>query len=72
MFGILTGRSTNEKFVPLIAILAPVICYVLNLFSEDWFGGYKFGNELLIVNGCLTFGGLWLLSKRGTEYLKPA
>jgi len=63
-FGLLTKRRVNEKKVPLVAVLAPVSCYFLSLFSEQVFCGYKFGFELLIMNGLLTFAGLWLFSKK--------
>jgi hypothetical protein len=62
MFGILTKRATIEKFVPVVCLIAPIICYILNLFSKDWLGGYAFGNELLLINGMLTFSGLWIIS----------
>ena len=38
--------------------------YILNLNSEAWLGGYQFGYDLLIVNGGLTFLGLFLIRKR--------
>jgi SSS family transporter len=63
-FGILTHRKTNEKLVPFIALISPAICYLLATFSVDWFGGYKFGNELLIVNGLITFVGLMCISEK--------
>lgn len=62
-FGLLSKRKVNEKHVPLVAILSPVICYFLSMFSEQLFFGYKFGFELLIVNGFLTYSGLYLLSR---------
>lgn len=61
-FGILTRRKPAEVFVPFICIISPVLCYLLATFSPEWFGGYKFGFELLIVNGLLTFSGLLLAS----------
>lgn len=64
-FGILTKKAIRNAFVPLVCILAPVICYVLDRNSVEWFGGYKFGNEILILNGALTFFGLYLISKPG-------
>lgn len=64
-FGILTKKAIKNSFVPLVCILAPVICYVLDRNSVEWFGGYKFGNEILILNGTLTFIGLYLISKPG-------
>ena len=49
-FGILTKRKVNDKFVPLAAIVAPVLCLILQLNSERRFGGYQFSYELLIIN----------------------
>jgi Na+/proline symporter len=63
-FGILTKRNVHDKFVPMVCLLAPVICYLLDANSKEWFNGYLFGNELLIVNGLLTFCGLMSVSKR--------
>lgn len=63
-FGILTKKQVHHFLVPVVCILAPSICYVLDLYSVSWFGGYKFGNEILIVNGLLTFLGLFLISKK--------
>lgn len=60
-FGLFTRRRTKDRLVPLIAIASPVLCYAL----EWWINketGYKFGYELLMLNGSLTFAGLMLLS----------
>ena len=63
-FGILTKKQVKDKYVPIVAILAPLICLVLQLNSERWFGGYKFSYELLLLNASLTFLGLCLLIRR--------
>ena len=63
-FGLFTKRLVREKLVPFIAIISPVICYFLSTNSVLIFGGYKFGFELLIVNGFITFAGLLFISKR--------
>jgi len=63
-FGILTKRNLKDARVPLICILCPVLSYVVNLNSVNWLAGYKFGVELLILNGLLTFLGLWLISTK--------
>jgi Na+/proline symporter len=63
-FGLFTNRKVEDKYVPIIAIAAPVISYILNQNSVDWFWNYKFGFELLIVNGGLTFLGLLLISTK--------
>lgn len=63
-FGLFTKRQTRDRFTPFIAILAPLICYVLSKNSEEWLWGYKFSFELLILNGLLMFLGLMIFSER--------
>ena len=60
-FGLFTKRTVNDRWVPYIAILSPIICYVLKLNSKAWFG-YTFGFEILLLNGLVTF--LLLLAAR--------
>ena len=62
-FGVFTKRVVNDKLVPLICVISPILSYVLSSISEAWFGGYKFGIEILIANGMITFLGLWIISK---------
>ncbi len=66
-FGILTKRQVKDRFVPLVGLLSPVLTYVINVNSEVWLGGYKFGFELLILNGLIMFSGLLLLSYKETQ-----
>ncbi len=61
-FGLFTKLNIRDKWVPVVAVLSPLICLVLNHYSRDLFWGYKFGFELLIVNGLITFTGLLILS----------
>lgn len=63
-FGILLTKKVKDAFVPLVCVLAPVISFTLNYYSVQLFNGYKFGFEILIVNGLLTFIGLLLISER--------
>ncbi len=64
-FGILTKRKLNDSLlVTVICLAAPVLCYIVSRNAADWFGGYKIGIELLLINGLLTFGGLWLISHK--------
>lgn len=63
-FGILTKKAVKDKYVPIVALVAPAICLILQLNSERWFGGYRFSYELLLVNAALTFLGLCLLRKK--------
>jgi SSS family transporter len=60
-FGLFTKRSARDRWVPLIAVVSPVVCYLLKILSPQWFG-YTFGFEILLVNGLITFGLLWLSS----------
>ncbi len=63
-FGLFTKRKVNDRITPYIAIISPLICIFLNAFSEELFSGYKFGFEMILVNGFLTYAGLWLFSKK--------
>ncbi len=64
-FGIFTNRQIHYKFlIPIIALLSPICCFFLSRYSEILFMGYKFGFELLIVNGLVTFLGLMLISEK--------
>jgi hypothetical protein len=49
----------KDVWVPVIAVLSPVICYLLKLYMPLW-TGYHFGFEILLLNGLLTFIGLFL------------
>lgn len=60
-FGLFTKRTARDRWVPLVAVVSPVVCYVLKVFSPTWFG-YSFGFEILLLNGLITFGLLWLSS----------
>jgi hypothetical protein len=63
-FGLFTKRKVHDKWVPYVALVSPVLCFFLSEYSKVLFSGYTFGFELLIVNGFLTFLGLWMLSYR--------
>lgn len=62
-FGLFTKRKVIDRWVPVVAVASPLSCYVLNSNVDRWFG-FSFGFELLILNGALTFLGLWILSRR--------
>ncbi|MCG2616405.1 sodium:solute symporter [Terrimonas sp. NA20] len=64
IFGIITKRSVNDKLVPAIAIAAPLLCLVIDYNQKSLFGGFEIGLELIIINGLLTFIGLWMISKK--------
>ena len=58
-FGLFTRRQPIDRFVPYICIASPLFCYALDLATQ-YFWDYRFGYELLMLNGLLTFVGLWL------------
>lgn len=62
-FGLLTKRTPNDRFVPYIALASPIICFLIDNLTTH-FTGYTFGYELLMLNGLLTFAGLWAASRR--------
>jgi len=66
-FGLFSKRVVKDRWVPFIAIASPVICYVLKEYSEVLLSGYKIGFELLLINGVITFFGLFLVSYRKTS-----
>ena len=61
-FGLLTNYKIKGKLVPLVCLISPILSFVISSYSVRWFNGYKFGIEILIVNGLITFVGLWLIS----------
>ena len=62
-FSILTKRKTNDRLVPLIAIGAPMVCFAIDRLSVSYCG-YKFGYELLMVNGLMVYLALLATSRR--------
>jgi len=61
-FGIFSKRRLYDVLTPIVCVAVPVICYFLKYHTKELFNGYQFGYELLIVNGALTFLGLFLIS----------
>ncbi len=66
-FGILTSRTINDKWSPIPCFAAPIICLILDKYQNAILGDFKIGQELLIINGLITFIGLWLISKPGIK-----
>jgi len=61
------SKTVKDKFVPIICLLSPAVTYFISENSKTLFGGYVFDNELIIVNGLITFLGLLLISKDATS-----
>ena len=61
MFGLFTKRKPRDKYVPYVCIASPLICFTTDYLVKQY-AGYTFGYEMLMLNGLITFGGLWALS----------
>jgi len=62
-FGLTTSTRIKDKWVPLILILSPVVSYFVNIYAFRVFD-FKFGFSIMLINGLLTFVGLWMIRKR--------
>ena len=63
-FGLFTKLQVRDKLVPFVCIASPILSYILSVNSARWFGGYKIDIEILIINGLITFAGLYLISHK--------
>ena len=66
-FGILTQRKLNDRWSFLPCFAAPLLCLLLDYAQPFLFGNFRIGQELLIINGLITFIGLWVISSPNTE-----
>lgn len=64
-FGLLTKRSVRDQWVPLVCLLSPAISFWISSHSVTWWDGYQIGIEVLILNGAITFAGLFFISSSG-------
>ena len=62
-FGLFTRYQVRDKLVPLVAIASPIICYIINLISTYYYN-YQWGYELLLLNGTITFAGLFIIRNK--------
>jgi Na+/proline symporter len=67
-FGLLTRWNVHDKFIPIACVLAPVFSYLLYIYSEELFDGYKIGFEVLLINGLFTFLLMLLFIKKGRPH----
>jgi Na+/proline symporter len=66
-FGLYTRKHVRDHWVPIVCLMSPVLSYILSINSQYWLWGYKFGFEILIVNGLFTFLGLLALSVKNNK-----
>ncbi|MEQ8522443.1 MAG: sodium:solute symporter, partial [Vicingaceae bacterium] len=67
-FGLITRYSVKDKWVPLVAILSPILTYLVQLLSGRIFPEFEIGFEIILLNALLSFAGLLLL--RNGEFKK--
>jgi Na+/proline symporter len=67
-FGLfMKSKTVHDKLVPVVCVVAPLITFWINSHAAEWFSGYVFSVEIIIVNGLITFLGLLLISKSTQE-----
>ncbi len=66
-FGLTTKYAVKEACLPWVCLLSPLLSYGINCYSEQLLFGYRFGFEILLLNGLLCYIGLWLIRKRKSE-----
>lgn len=70
-FGLfMKSKTVNDKLVPFVCVVSPLVCFFLAKNSATLFGNYVIDNELIILNGLITFIGLLLISKPATSQTK--
>ena len=62
-FGLLTKYPVKSNYLPVVCVLSPICSYLINSYSEPLLWGYRFGFEILLLNGLLCFIGLWICRK---------
>ncbi|MAD59095.1 MAG: sodium:solute symporter [Flammeovirgaceae bacterium] len=62
-FGIFTKYKIEDKYSTIVCVISPFLSYLINIYSQEILFGYIFGFEILILNGLITFTGLYLIKK---------
>ncbi len=66
-FGLFMKNKVNDQWVWLVCLLSPILSYILNMYSTQWFNGLEFGFLILLVNGLITFFGLFIISEMSPQ-----
>lgn len=66
-FGLVTRYQIKPRLLPVVCLLSPVISYIINCNSEQWLWGYRFGFEILLLNGLICFVGLGMIKVKGKK-----
>lgn len=63
-FGLVTRYQIKPRLLPVVCLLSPIISYIINCNSEQWLWGYRFGFEILLLNGLICFVGLGMIKAK--------
>jgi Na+/proline symporter len=63
-FALLVRRPLRSRWVPVVCVLSPILCFFIDKYQQLLFGSFQIGLELLLINGMITFSGLWLISQK--------
>ena len=61
------SKTVHDKLVPFVCLISPALCFLISTYSKELLGDYVIDNELIILNGLITFVGLFLISKPATK-----
>jgi SSS family transporter len=70
-WGLFTKKPVRDRLVPVVAVLSPLLSWAFAKWAPVWFGGYKVGFELLLINAAITIVGLWVTAPRIRGALHP-
>lgn len=71
-FGLFHKVKPMDKWIPAVCLASPFLTWMLNIYSPYWLGGYRFGFELVLLNGLITYGGLWIVYlASGKQFASP-
>ncbi|MCD6543465.1 MAG: sodium:solute symporter [Flavobacteriaceae bacterium] len=63
LFGMFTKIQVKDNLIPVVAVLAPILTYLLNIYFKNAFD-FDFGFLNIAVNAFLTVLGLLIVKKR--------
>jgi Na+/proline symporter len=63
LFGLFTKKKTRDRYVPYLCVASPLVCFAISYLAR-LYAGYVFSYEMLMINGGLTFAGLWFASQK--------
>ena len=62
-FGLFTNLKVKDKMVPFICLASPFLTFSINYIALEYIG-FDFSFSLLILNGLLTFIGLYIFKRK--------